>query len=154
MKDKLYPLSVGAVSEGTLKPEDLIPKFLKVMELQMLALRQQFEAEWSDELAAMPLIATIESLDQDPEWQERLGEMLEAAINKIDENLPEGYWFGQPEGDGACFGIWEVWAADDTATTGQDDDKASAGPDETRASAPRARVPYGAAQAEQQARGE
>jgi hypothetical protein len=28
---------------------------------------------------------------------------VELAINEV---LPVGYWFGNTEGDGACFGVW------------------------------------------------
>lgn len=91
LKDKV-------VSDGTLKPEDLIPKFLNAL--------KHDETAHSKFLKDYPEILEIQSWDDvDDETKSMLVDELTDALNGI---APEGYFFGASEGDGACFGFWKV----------------------------------------------
>lgn len=91
LKDKV-------VSDGTLKPQDLIPKFLDALKYD--------EKAHSKFLKDFPEILEIQSWDElDEETQSMLVDELIDALNGI---APEGYFFGASEGDGASFGFWSV----------------------------------------------
>lgn len=91
LKDKV-------VSDGTLKPEDLIPKFLNAL--------KHDETAHSKFLKDNPEILEIQSWDDvDDETKSMLVDELTDALNDI---APDGYFFGASDGDGACFGFWQV----------------------------------------------
>lgn len=91
LKDKV-------VSDGTLKPEDLIPKFLNAL--------KHDETAHSKFLKDNPEILEIQSWDDvDDETKSMLVDELTDALNDI---APNGYFFGASDGDGACFGFWKV----------------------------------------------
>jgi hypothetical protein len=91
LKDKV-------VSDGTLKPEDLIPKFLNAL--------KHDETAHSKFLKDYPEILEIQSWDDvDDETKSMLVDELTDALNDI---APDGYFFGASDGDGACFGFWKV----------------------------------------------
>ena len=91
LKDKV-------VSDGTLKPEDLIPKFLNAL--------KHDETAHSKFLKDYPEILEIQSWDDvDDETKSMLVDELTDALNGI---APDGYFFGASDGDGACFGFWKV----------------------------------------------
>lgn len=91
LKDKV-------VSDGTLKPEDLIPKFLNAL--------KHDETAHSKFLKDNPEILEIQSWDDvDDETKSMLVDELTDALNDI---APDGYFFGASDGDGACFGFWAV----------------------------------------------
>lgn len=91
LKDKV-------VSDGTLKPEDLIPKFLNAL--------KHDETAHAKFLKDNPEILEIQSWDDvDDETKSMLVDELTDALNDI---APDGYFFGASDGDGACFGFWAV----------------------------------------------
>lgn len=91
LKDKV-------VSDGTLKPEDLIPKFLNAL--------KHDETAHAKFLKDNPEILEIQSWDDvDDETKSMLVDELTDALNDI---APDGYFFGASDGDGACFGFWKV----------------------------------------------
>jgi hypothetical protein len=82
----------GCWSEGTLRNEDLAPKFLDLLgDLDPLA-SSYYRAEW-------------ETATGDSEWQY---DILSDLFDRLNDFAPEGYYFGAHEGDGACFGYWQV----------------------------------------------
>lgn len=91
LKDKV-------VSDGTLKPEDLIPKFLNAL--------KHDETAHSKFLKDFPEVLEIQSWDDvDDETKSMLVDELTDVLNGI---APDGYFFGASDGDGACFGFWKV----------------------------------------------
>lgn len=93
------------VSEGTLNPRDLIPRFLAVARhLAEEAAAGDIEAKLSE------IHRRIEGLDADAEYwdSEEAGWDLERLFDALDNLAPEGHYFGSHEGDGACFGFWPI----------------------------------------------
>ena len=82
------------VSEGTLQPRDLIPRFRE--ELHELAADdvQPHERE------LLNLACTM-----DPE-REYASVLVNDLIDALGERAPDGLYFGTAEGDGACFGFF------------------------------------------------
>ena len=84
------------VSDGTMRPKDLIPKFLNV--LKMYA-----EDRYDDYIQDNPEVLDLKGLDD-----ETLGYIVDELFDELNYIAPDEYYFGQSEGDAACFGFWEV----------------------------------------------
>jgi hypothetical protein len=89
-------LPIGAISEGTLRPEDLIPAFL--YELERLRLTK----------AERATVREVNALVNDQGYDGTLGlmEMCEDLTTILENHVPDYCYFGTLEGDGACFGVW------------------------------------------------
>ena len=87
------------VSQGTLRPQDLIPKFLET-------LRSIDEDEYDRFLRSFPEASDIQE-ELTPEQEELSGEMIDSLIVYLTDNAPKGQHFGAHEGDGTLFGFWE-----------------------------------------------
>jgi hypothetical protein len=97
-RSKPTTLQIGTLSEGTLKPEDLISAFL--WDLKRIRLTRA-ERQIVQRIAARDNMGVYETLD-DSEASDDLEELT--AI--IENHLPDYAYFGTLEGDGAHFGIW------------------------------------------------
>jgi len=86
----------GTVSEGTLKEEDLIPKFYSALKAISRKLSDKALQEIGDYV--------LDNLEESPE--QRLSQVCDILREALEETAPEGYYFGTLEGDGACFGFW------------------------------------------------
>lgn len=96
------PAITGSISSGTLRPQDLAPAFLSALEA--LAPHHSRLAGWREDV-------TYVVADEDPDtvtYYMRADETLLELGDAIDAALPEGYYFGANEGDGADYGIWGV----------------------------------------------
>jgi len=102
-------ISVGPVSEGTLKNDELFDAFVDV-----LAGFDKDEAEEIRNKARVPI---------DEEALAMLVNELEEAI--IDHVGPHYLTFGTNAGDGACFGVWPDWDAIACAVADDELDKVS-----------------------------
>lgn len=90
----------GSVSTGTLRNEDLIPRFLEVLD-------RYAPAKAKELLDLYP--NTLENLDDEDDADDfARGMLLHDLFEALDEIAPEGYSFGAHEGDGADFGFWPV----------------------------------------------
>ena len=76
----------GTVSHGTLRPEDLAPRFEGVLRELNPKLLRRLQDEKSDDLQ----------------------EYVVGLMDALDMEAPEGYVFGTHEGDGSDFGFWDV----------------------------------------------
>lgn len=97
MKPEDWPATValpGVISEGTLRAPDLISAFVDTL-------------KYLRPTRAVELLLTYSGWVREPDGEEA-GELLVALIDALQEAAPEGYYFGTPEGDGACFGFFEV----------------------------------------------
>jgi hypothetical protein len=91
-------------SSGTLREEDLLPRFWGVA--------QQIGATIPDTLLAS-LQRLVGEDAQETDWDSELAaETCFELIDLLDNLAPVGFYFGASEGDGACFGFWvtEAWA--------------------------------------------
>lgn len=67
------------ISHGTMRPEDLIPKLLEVLE------------------------------ELNPEaGQEAQSQFLSELFDLLDQEAPEGFYFGSHPGDGSDYGFWQM----------------------------------------------
>ena len=82
------------VSDGTMRPEDLIPKFLNVLKVYGKDVYDKYVGE-------NPEVLDLSGMDD-----ETLGWVVDELFDKLNEIAPEGYSFGSQDGDGACYGFW------------------------------------------------
>ena len=97
----------GSVSRATHRYQDLIPRFLEVLE----ALDPNGYAGYLDGLedAGYP-IAYIESQTDHDEWwySDVAWEICSELFDLLEQLAPEGYYFGSHIGDGSDFGFWTI----------------------------------------------
>jgi hypothetical protein len=98
-------ITIGTVSHGTLRPQDLIPSFLD-------AIREYAPAEYAGMMSAafgpVPSYVMDEG-DSSPWWDsEDAAYLLENLFSILDSVAPDGMYFGAHYGDGSDFGFWEV----------------------------------------------
>lgn len=77
------------ISHGTMRPEDLIPKFLEVLE-ELNPKVGESAKRWN-ELAI----------------QEAQSQFLSELFDLLDQEAPEGFYFGPHPGDGSDYGFWQ-----------------------------------------------
>lgn len=98
-------VSIGTVSHGTMRPQDLIPRFLDV-------LREvdpgQYSAFISTPFTAVPSYVQDEGDDSDWWQSEDAGHLLNELFEALDDAAPLGMVFGASEGDGSDYGFWII----------------------------------------------
>lgn len=94
-------MKTGSIISGTHRTQDLIPAFISV-------LREVDEAAYAQLLVNGGVPAHADE-DDDADWwhSEQASFLLEDLFDTLDENAPEGHYFGAHPGDGADFGFWE-----------------------------------------------
>jgi hypothetical protein len=90
--------SLGTVSSGTMRPEDLIPAFASALE--SFAPEHELVKE-----------ATDYQPDRSSGTVDYEGPFVEALMDALDELAPPLTYFGTHEGDGADYGFWPRWDA-------------------------------------------
>ena len=89
----------GVVVEGTLRTEDLLAPF--AAEIDRLNLTKNSVAEEAR--------AWLEDTEYTGMSRAEMGsELIQDLMDQLNEIAPEYLHFGTLEGDGACFGWWEV----------------------------------------------
>tara|TARA_Y100000310_G_scaffold329533_1_gene399581 strand:+ start:121 stop:579 length:459 start_codon:yes stop_codon:yes gene_type:complete len=98
---------LGSVSSATMRPQDLIPRFLD--ELRDLA----GDAKVDTLVMEYDVPAGLDDALQDdnhPYWGSEEPEgLLEVLFDELDEHAPPHCYFGAHEGDGADYGFWISW---------------------------------------------
>jgi len=91
------------VIHATLRPQDLIPAFLEVIK-DTVEYHQMMTA------AFFPVPSSALEDDDHEYWNsEDCSYFLnETLFNLLDRYAPEGYYFGNTEGNGSDFGYWEI----------------------------------------------
>ena len=89
----------GTVSDGTLRPEDLIPVFADEYvrlsgDTGKVKLFHKHVKEYHESTCHC--------------WMDNLQWDLEVLFDLLNGLAPEGYYFGAHEGDGADFGFWKT----------------------------------------------
>lgn len=95
------------VSNGTLRPQDLIPAFIEALESLGPAAKTRVAII---RLAYSELLSWLRVTDEIPSplWP-RMTELLhEDLFPALDEFAPEGTYFGSEEGNGSCFGFFPL----------------------------------------------
>lgn len=82
------------VSDGTMRPKDLIPKFLNVLKVYGRDVYDKYVGE-------NPEVLDLTDMDD-----ETMGWVVDELFDKLNEIAPEGYSFESQDGDGACYGFW------------------------------------------------
>ena len=91
-------------SHGTLRPQDTVTAFMSVLRIVS---PQHWEAFLASPYPSPPAHAQE---DEDAEWwySEECDVFVEQLFDILNENAPDGYYFGAHPGDGSDFGYWEV----------------------------------------------
>lgn len=106
-RHKPTTLPLGTISEGTLRPEDLIPAYLDALDgirltkaerATVRTVRARYEkAEQSDTQDGE---STSYYADENSSFD------IDDLTQILDSHCPDYTYFGSLEGDGACFGVW------------------------------------------------
>jgi hypothetical protein len=114
-------IEVGTISHGTLRPQDLMPVFLRTLEqIAPLTYSVRVEGTYAEEyqhaingtLEQYLETATDErgpsgyKVDTLEDRAQYVSWALEALEDDLSANAPEGMYFGTLEGDGSDFGFW------------------------------------------------
>ena len=94
-------LPIGIISEGTLRPEDLIPAYLGAAE--------DLQLSRTDRGTIRSIQGRLDKLDamDDPYWESENTQWdLEALEDILGNHAPDYCYFGSHEGDGGLFGVW------------------------------------------------
>lgn len=99
--------SLGSISEGTLRDEDLVASFS--WELRHYMKRLRLTREQRKRFAA--LLRDCDKCDfedHDEGSNDFIANCISELQDALDELAPPYSYFGTLEGDGACFGFWPV----------------------------------------------
>lgn len=97
-------LDIGVISEGTHRPQDLLPALLG-------ALRDVDSTAYAQTMVNGGIIPAHAQEDDDAEWwdSEDASGHVDALFDTLSEYAPPYCYFGSLEGDGACFGWFIAW---------------------------------------------
>ena len=98
-KSELKNLSV---SHATLRPQDLIERFVWVLKQDGPRKHKQIIQDANVWLEAFAQTPNDDSLDEEG------GYLLEDLFNTLNDIAPKDYYFGAHPGDGVDFGFWKV----------------------------------------------
>lgn len=115
--NRLHSAWAGSLSEGTLRTQDLLPKFMAALETAdpegELTVVLEYKALWgaASVLATyttLPYANAEDVLEAIGFWDSQQVEYMlnERVFDLLNEVAPEGTYFGTSEGDGASFGFW------------------------------------------------
>ena len=103
-------ITIGTVSEGTLRSEDLIPVFLGEIEQLM---KEYIDAD-QDVVLAQSIISEGKEIMSKYEQEESIDEEVASEVctelmDTLNSLCPAYIYFGSLEGDGSDFGFWPDW---------------------------------------------
>lgn len=111
-ESKRFTADPGSISHGTMREEDLIPRFVATLD----ALKEE------ESLSKFPNVARYARIDDvlmgieqqrlKLTWgayfvSEDASYDLEVLFDLLNEYAPDGYYFGSHPGDGADYGFWQ-----------------------------------------------
>lgn len=100
--------TTGSVSWGTMRPIDLIPKFMAVLgehwPQKAAELTTVYVGEHNWPYCMAGLLYDEEFMDDNPE---ATGLLLDDLFYALDDLAPEGHYFGAHPGDGCDYGFWK-----------------------------------------------
>ena len=95
----------GSISHGTLRNEDLIPKYMSIIFRNN---PQKAREIWKSSPNLLQALCD-EKVGQNNSWwdSEEACEIAEELMDTLQEYAPEGHYFGSHPGDGSDIGYWE-----------------------------------------------
>lgn len=96
MRSRPHTLPLGAISEATLRPEDIIPELLYMARPSNLRMSRRDRA----------LVRELTRDLDNPETDQ--ADVLDELLNVLDGYTPDYAYLGALEGDGACLGVWPL----------------------------------------------
>lgn len=106
LEHSMSDITGGSVSSGTMRPEDLIPAFMAVLEEHDPRTAAMFKK------TSREVFNWLDHGDDEPS-PEQVGWLLEDLFDALDLLAPAGHYFGAHEGDGADYGFWEATEFED-----------------------------------------
>ena len=96
----------GTISHGTLRPQDLLPRFLEAL----YSLDPKAAEPYGITPDGFPPVPAHALKDDDAEWwdTEDCAYVLERVTEMLESLAPDGHYFGTLEGDGSDFGFWPL----------------------------------------------
>jgi|SaaInlLV_10m_DNA_2_1039722.scaffolds.fasta_scaffold21945_3 hypothetical protein len=97
MKEKLEP---GSYISGTQRPEDLLKRFLGLVNQHRPVVHQQ--------LVVNNCLPSHIWEDDEAEWWDSIhcSNLIDELMCVLDEHCSDGYYFGSHPGDSADYGVW------------------------------------------------
>lgn len=103
-RNRSRTLPIGTISEGTLRPEDIVPELLYLgRNLRMSRADRKTFAEIERSVSRFE-----EPDEDDPDGDYGYQEVLDELYALLDNYCPDFCYLGSTEGDGACIGVWLV----------------------------------------------
>lgn len=106
--------TIGTVSSGTLRTADLIAAFadeLEAIEPQRIILSANRRLILKAKACSMMSSGADQELEEYAQKREGDSSMpqwlLDNLVQELEDHAPEGYWFGNTEGDPTVYGFWE-----------------------------------------------
>jgi hypothetical protein len=100
-RHRKYTPSLGTVSHGTLRTEDLLPAFLDELCAVTPRKHGKLKREARREIARH---------ERDNDNDEMNSEIVDDLLDALSEHAPPFMYFGTTEGDGSDFGWWPSWS--------------------------------------------
>lgn len=97
-RSKPTTLPLGTISEGTLRPEDLIPAYLSALD--------EIRLSKAERMLVRGLAKDVDTPQDDRKHSVYRDDIVDELTNILEAHCPDYTYFGSLEGDGACFGIW------------------------------------------------
>lgn len=104
IRRSIYEFGSCEISSGTLRVQDLMPKYLNALRELAPAAYQQVAVPGAG-FTPWPGDAIG---DDTHEWWDTMScaEFIQTLQDLLSEHAPEGFYFGAHWGDGASFGFW------------------------------------------------
>ncbi len=100
---------IGTVIHGTLQPVELLTAFFDQLRVLDKYEARQIRRDYAQVFESLPQLRNPDMCpDETQKIAEDAGECLILLHNALDENAPEGLFFGSHPGDGSDFGFWPV----------------------------------------------
>lgn len=122
--------SIGSISHGTLRTQDLLESFSSELDWQLRRNGNHFSLPENREEARKINDLCREAQDQYEEDGETLkdedaaSELVELLSNALENFSPSYCYFGTHEGDGSDFGFWPSYSSIEELPTVEDSDAA------------------------------
>jgi len=110
-QERLSDDFIGVYISGTTRVEDLLRVFTQIMTENgcyphLTDLEKKREAHML--LGLIEYAGELGYLDEQQKWRESAMVFWQEVHDYLNEIAPQGCYFGNPAGDGACWGFWKM----------------------------------------------